>query len=76
MTAYVIAAALGVVGGFAAALAGVGGGILFVPALALVIGLSQVVAEATDRAIAPAQVVAGRPPIQIAPSAAATRELP
>ena len=48
MTAYVIAAALGVVGGFAAALAGVGGGILFVPALALVIGLSQVVAEATS----------------------------
>jgi NADH-quinone oxidoreductase subunit M len=33
-------------------------------------------AKATDQAIAPAQVVAGRPLIQIAPSAAATRELP
>ena len=48
MTAYVIAAILGVAGGFVAALAGVGGGILFVPALALVLGLSQVVAEATS----------------------------
>ena len=48
MTAYVIAAILGVAGGFVAALAGVGGGILFVPALALVRGLSQVVAEATS----------------------------
>lgn len=48
MTAYVIAAILGVAGGFVAALAGVGGGILFVPALALMLGLSQVVAEATS----------------------------
>jgi len=48
MTADVIAAILGVAGGFVAALAGVGGGILFVPALALVLGLSQVVAEATS----------------------------
>ena len=48
MTAYVIAAILGVAGGFVAALAGVGGGILFVPALVLVLGLSQVVAEATS----------------------------
>ena len=48
MTAYVIAAAMGVVGGFIAALAGVGGGIVFVPALALVLGLTQVVAEATS----------------------------
>ena len=48
MTAYVIAATMGVVGGFIAALAGVGGGIVFVPALALVLGLTQVVAEATS----------------------------
>lgn len=48
MTAAVIAIALGVVGGFIAALAGVGGGIVFVPALALVLGLTQVVAEATS----------------------------
>ena len=48
MTAYVIAALMGVVGGFIAALAGVGGGIIFVPALALVLGLTQVVAEATS----------------------------
>jgi hypothetical protein len=48
VTAYVIAAAMGVAGGFIAALAGVGGGIIFVPALALVLGLTQVVAEATS----------------------------
>ena len=48
MTAYLVAAAMGVVGGFIAALAGVGGGIVFVPALALVLGLTQVVAEATS----------------------------
>lgn len=48
MTAYVIAGLMGVVGGFIAALAGVGGGIIFVPALALVLGLTQVVAEATS----------------------------
>lgn len=48
MTAVIIAVALGVVGGFIAALAGVGGGIIFVPALALVLGLTQVVAEATS----------------------------
>ena len=48
MTAAIIAIVLGVAGGFVAALAGVGGGILFVPALALVLGLTQVVAEATS----------------------------
>lgn len=48
MTAAIIAIALGVAGGFIAALAGVGGGIVFVPALALVLGLTQVVAEATS----------------------------
>lgn len=48
MTMALIAIALGVAGGFIAALAGVGGGIIFVPALALVLGLSQVSAEATS----------------------------
>lgn len=48
MTMALIAIALGVAGGFIAALAGVGGGIIFVPALALVVGLSQVSAEATS----------------------------
>ena len=48
MTAAIIAIVLGVAGGFVAALAGVGGGIIFVPALALVLGLTQVVAEATS----------------------------
>lgn len=48
MTAAVIAVALGIAGRFVAALAGVGGGIIFVPALALVLGLTQVVAEATS----------------------------
>ncbi|MBM3664703.1 MAG: sulfite exporter TauE/SafE family protein [Actinobacteria bacterium] len=48
VTAAIIAIILGVAGGFVAALAGVGGGILFVPALALVLGLTQVVAEATS----------------------------
>jgi len=42
------AAALGVAGGFTGGLLGVGGGIIFVPALALVLGLSQVDAEATS----------------------------
>ncbi len=39
---------MGVVGGFVAAFAGVGGGIIFVPAFALVLGLTQVVAQATS----------------------------
>ncbi len=39
---------MGVAGGFIAALAGVGGGIIFVPALALVLGLTQVTALATS----------------------------
>jgi len=58
VTAYLIAAAMGVAGGFIAALAGVGGGIIFVPALALVLGLTQVVAEATSLlAIVPVAVL-------------------
>jgi uncharacterized membrane protein YfcA len=42
------AGALGLVGGVVGGLLGVGGGIVFVPALALVLGLSQVDAEATS----------------------------
>ena len=42
------AAALGLAGGVVGGLLGVGGGILFVPALALVLGLTQVQAEATS----------------------------
>jgi uncharacterized protein len=44
----VLAGALGLAGGFTGGLLGVGGGILFVPALAVVLGLSQVDAEATS----------------------------
>jgi uncharacterized protein len=40
--------ALGLGGGMLAGLFGVGGGILFVPALTLVVGLSQLHAEATS----------------------------
>ena len=42
------AGALGVAGGIVGGLLGVGGGILFVPALALILGLDQVDAEATS----------------------------
>jgi uncharacterized protein len=42
------AGALGLAGGVVGGLLGVGGGILFVPALAIVLGLSQVQAEATS----------------------------
>ena len=42
------AAALGFGGGVVGGLLGVGGGIVFVPTLALVLGLSQVEAEATS----------------------------
>jgi uncharacterized membrane protein YfcA len=44
----VAAAALGLAGGVVGGMLGVGGGIVFVPALALVLGLSQVDAEATS----------------------------
>jgi hypothetical protein len=43
-----LAALLGAAGGFVGGLVGVGGGILFVPTLALVLGLDQVDAEATS----------------------------
>lgn len=44
----VAAAALGLLGGVIGGMLGVGGGIVFVPALALVLGLEQVDAEATS----------------------------
>ncbi len=44
----VLAALIAVVGGLAGGLVGVGGGVLFVPALAIFIGLSQVEAESTS----------------------------
>ena len=46
--AVAFAAALGFGGGVVGGLLGVGGGIVFVPTLALVLGLSQVEAEATS----------------------------
>jgi uncharacterized membrane protein YfcA len=44
----IVAALLGLGGGVVGGMLGVGGGIVFVPALALVLGLSQVDAEATS----------------------------
>ena len=44
----ILAAVLGVCAGIVSGLLGVGGGILFVPALTLVLSLSQVRAEATS----------------------------
>ena len=56
---YFLAVVLGVVAGVLAGLFGVGGGILFVPTLTLVLGLTQIHAEASSLlAILPA-VVAG-----------------
>ena len=52
------AIALGIAGGFVSGLLGVGGGVLFVPALALVLGLGQHEAEATSLlAIVPVALV-------------------
>jgi uncharacterized membrane protein YfcA len=52
------AAALGALAGVLAGLFGVGGGILFVPTLTLVLGLTQIHAEATSLlAILPAALV-------------------
>jgi uncharacterized membrane protein YfcA len=48
MWALVAAGALGVVAGVLAGLFGVGGGILFVPTLTLVLGLTQLHAEASS----------------------------
>jgi uncharacterized membrane protein YfcA len=44
----VLVAAVGMVGGLLAGLFGVGGGIIFVPALALILGLTQLHAEASS----------------------------
>lgn len=44
----ILAALLGAAGGFTGGLLGVGGGVIFVPALALVLDLGQVDAEATS----------------------------
>ena len=44
----VLVALIGLVGGVLAGMFGVGGGILFVPTLALVLGLTQLHAEATS----------------------------
>jgi uncharacterized protein len=48
MAAMALAAALGLVAGVVAGLFGVGGGILFVPTLTLVLGLTQLHAEASS----------------------------
>ncbi len=48
MWALVAAGAIGFVAGILSGLFGVGGGILFVPTLTLVLGLSQIHAEATS----------------------------
>jgi len=54
----ILAAFLGLVAGVLAGLFGVGGGILFVPTLVLVLGLTQVHAEATSLlAILPTVIV-------------------
>lgn len=48
MTTYVLVALLGVAAGMLSVLVGVGGGIIFVPTLVLLVGLTQVGAEATS----------------------------
>ena len=48
MTTYIVVALLGLVGGVLSGLFGVGGGIVFVPVLALGFGLAQLDAEATS----------------------------
>jgi uncharacterized protein len=55
----VLAVALGVVAGMLAGFFGVGGGILFVPTLALALGLNQLEAEATSLAAILPAVAAG-----------------
>lgn len=55
----VLAVALGLLAGVAAGFFGVGGGILFVPTLALVLGLTQLEAEATSLAAILPAVAAG-----------------
>ena len=50
MSALLLAAALGVAAGLLSGMFGVGGGVLFVPTLALVLGLTQLGAQATSLA--------------------------
>jgi uncharacterized membrane protein YfcA len=50
MTTVVLALLLGFAGGAISGLFGVGGGVLFVPTLALVVGLTQLEAQATSLA--------------------------
>jgi uncharacterized protein len=55
---FALVIAIGAVGGLLAGLFGVGGGIIFVPTLALVLGLTQLHAEASSLlAILPAAIV-------------------
>jgi uncharacterized protein len=59
MGTIVLAMGLGMLAGVLAGFFGVGGGILFVPTLALVLGLTQLEAEATSLAAMLPAVVAG-----------------
>jgi uncharacterized protein len=59
MEGVVVAVMLGLLAGVFAGFFGVGGGILFVPALALALGLGQLEAEATSLAAILPTVVAG-----------------
>jgi uncharacterized membrane protein YfcA len=59
MGAIVLAVGLGLLAGVLAGVFGVGGGILFVPTLALVLGLTQLEAEATSLAAILPAVAAG-----------------
>jgi uncharacterized protein len=59
MGGIVLAAAIGLVAGVLAGLFGVGGGILFVPTLTLVLGLTQLHAEASSLLAIIPTVVAG-----------------
>lgn len=59
MEAVIAAIALGLLAGVAAGFFGVGGGVLFVPTLALALGLGQVEAEATSLAAILPTVAAG-----------------
>lgn len=59
MTAAILAGVLGVAAGVLSGMFGVGGGILFVPTLALVLGLTQLGAQATSLAAMIPVVVLG-----------------
>ena len=59
MTTLVVVAVLGFFAGVLAGLFGIGGGILFVPTLALGLGLTQLHAEATSLPASLPTVVAG-----------------